>query len=80
MVLIEHGAMMEVENGAGETPLLHAISGNSRKIVSLLIEQGADINVRSGKTGPGSTALELAANLKLKDMVTILIKHGAEFG
>ena len=80
MVLIEHGAMFEVENGRGDTPLLHAIRGNATKIVSFLVEKGSDIDARSHKTGDGPTALELAADLKLKDIVTILIKHGAEFG
>lgn len=80
MILIENKAMIEVENGRGDTPFLHAIRGNSLKIVSLLIEQGADINARSHNTGDGPTGLELAAELKLKDMVTTLIKHGAEFG
>jgi ankyrin repeat protein len=80
MVLIENKAMIEVENGRGDTPFLHAIRGNSLKIMSLLIEQGADINARSHNTGDGPTGLELAADLKLKDMVTTLIKHGAEFG
>jgi ankyrin repeat protein len=48
--------------------------------VSFLVEKGSDIDARSHKTGDGPTALELAADLKLKDIVTILIKHGAEFG
>ena len=60
----------------GCTPLTTAIRAPSSKVVRLLIEYGADVNVCCGHTAPITHAL-LCGN---HNMVSYLLAHGAEIG
>lgn len=57
------------------TPLHSAISVRNAKAVQVLIDKGANVNVRP--FGHGETPLELAAMLHLSDIAEILLRHGA---
>lgn len=57
------------------TPLHSAISVRNAKAVQVLIDQGADVNVRP--LDNGETPLELAAMLHLSNIAEILLRHGA---
>ena len=68
--LIDHGA--NVNYPADWGPLQESVTF-SIEMVKLLLEKGADIN--GGTTMP---ALHYAVNMNLKDIVELLIQHGAD--
>lgn len=57
------------------TPLHSAISVRNAKAVQVLIDLGANVNIRPSENG--ETPLELAAMLHLFDIAEILLRHGA---
>ena len=57
------------------TPLHSAISVRNAKAVQVLIDHGANVNIRPFENG--ETPLELAAKLHLSDIAEILLRHGA---
>ena len=57
------------------TPLMYAASRNAKKILNLLIEHNADINIQ---TKSGDTALTLAAMHNHINIVKILIENKAD--
>lgn len=59
--------------------LIEACAKGNLKIVKQFLEKGAKVNARaeSGKT-PGRTAIMWAASRGKKDIVSLLIDHGAE--
>mmetsp|Transcript_79759 Transcript_79759/g.222005 ORF Transcript_79759/g.222005 Transcript_79759/m.222005 type:complete len:117 (+) Transcript_79759:32-382(+) len=59
----------------GWTPLLLAIKYGHAKIVTLLIQAGADVN-KLTKTGKSSIAL--AKDQNKQSMIDTLLKHGAD--
>jgi ankyrin repeat protein len=59
----------------GNAPLLAAAGENCVETVSLLLDMGADVNV---KDGDGWTPLIKAASANQPDMVRVLLKHGAD--
>ena len=60
----------------GDTPLLYAANSTDRvEMVRLLIEHGADLNV---KTKPGYTACHLAVLSNNFETLKLLIDHGAD--
>jgi ankyrin repeat protein len=59
----------------GTTPLHHASSIGNTEVVKLLIEKGADINV---KNNFGSTPLHYASNEGNTEVVKLLIDNGAD--
>ena len=63
---------MDNENA---TPLMYAASSNAEKILNLLIEHNADINIQ---TKSGYTALILAVMHNHINVVKILIKNKAD--
>ncbi|MGK5595565.1 MAG: ankyrin repeat domain-containing protein [Parachlamydiaceae bacterium] len=78
-LLIEHGAIIDVTNSEGDTPLLLSIA--SPKIVELLLRNGANVNHANAK---GRTALHYAMIVtlpiladKLSQSAEILKKYGA---
>ena len=75
--LLQHGADVNAaaSNGTGYTALTGAVTGGHEKIVSLLLENGANVNYRYG---PGySPLLAAAANGHLA-IVKRLLEHGAD--
>ena len=59
----------------GNAPLLAAAGENCADTVGLLLDRGADVNVRNGD---GWTALIKAASANLPDVARVLLKHGAD--
>jgi uncharacterized protein len=56
--LLDSGADLAEPDAAGEVPLLIAALNGNENVVALLLDRGADINVRNKK---GLTALHAAA-------------------
>lgn len=68
--LLEAGA--PVDRGDDLIPLSNAIRGGRYETVRLLLERGADINLRAD----GSTPIEEAIRVKSAPMVELLLTHG----
>ena len=67
---------VDVLNSNGRTPLYEAAKRGRLKVVSLLIEKGANVNARGRKTG--FYPLHIAAEQKHLDVVRLLLDSGAE--
>lgn len=63
--------------GAGSAPLHLAVLKDRRDVVKLLINEGADLNVKK-KDETGGTALHMAASLGLVEIATALVEAGAD--
>ena len=75
MLLIEHGADVDMVDGKHWTPLNMAIEVENLKILEILLQNGAHVNMKRNKSySPLNTAI---TNDKLK-IVSFLIKHGAD--
>lgn len=89
-VLIEKGADIKAASIDGWTPLMHACFNNNVKLVKLLLEKEANINVQSNKgsnsIGPfiqaktygGWTPLICACYNNNPELINLLIKSGAD--
>jgi hypothetical protein len=74
--LLEAGADPNERAGVNSwTPLMHAIHKNQPGSVQLLLSHGARVNERGGG---GSTPLIMAAGYGYSDIVTALLKAGAD--
>jgi ankyrin repeat protein len=75
-MFIKRGANVNAQNSLGETPLHKAVFNNFIRLllVELLLQNRADVNLRNAK---GETALHYAVFLQRKDLVTALLKGGA---
>lgn len=74
-VLIKHGAIVEVNDSKGDTPL-HLASWEGHVEVTLeLLSAGADIDRLSGRDG--STPLWCSITAHHIDLARLLLKHGA---
>ena len=74
-MLNEHGANIDDhENLFENVPLLYAVSYGNKRILKLLIKNGASIDFKSLD---GATALTHAVNYKQKEMAKFLIENGA---
>ena len=73
--LLAAGVDINVRTKTNDTALMHAIVGRHARVAALLIDRGADVNVRN--TGFGSTALMLAAERGDADLVRRLLDKGA---
>jgi uncharacterized protein len=75
--LIDQGADINLpsQNGFNVFPIHSAAAGNYTDILRLLIESGAQVNV---KQQAGSTPLHAAAQYGNLDMLIILLEHGAD--
>ncbi|MCL6216956.1 ankyrin repeat domain-containing protein [Zunongwangia pacifica] len=71
--LIEMGEDIN-KKSLGKTPAMYAARYNKAKILSLLIEKGADLSVKSDQEK--QTAEELAVNSNAKEAIEILKKSG----
>ncbi|MXN75528.1 ankyrin repeat domain-containing protein [Burkholderia sp. 4701] len=76
-VLLEHDAYIDTASPNGTTPLMMAARGNHGSTVNLLLDQGADPQV---KNQLGITALEFAKHYKAPDAIDILSKRTERVG
>lgn len=75
-ILIEKGASIDARDGNDWTPLYGATLDDNLKCALILLQNNANPNVIGA--GDGCTPLILAANNGNKDLITLLIKSGAE--
>jgi ankyrin repeat protein len=61
---------------SGATALMWAANGGHAEVVKLLLEKGADVNVK--RIGDGITALAVAAQNGHTELVNLLLEKGAE--
>ena len=82
-VLLNYGADVNAQTEGGSTPLcftLGSICNNADpRVVRLLLDHGADPNVRATRLGMlnSSTALHLASRSGKVEIVRLLVEHGA---
>jgi uncharacterized protein len=69
-LLLAHGAKINVADKEGHTALFLAAINNRIEVVKLLLKHGANRNAKVS----GRTALEIASDIGLTEMVTILKK------
>lgn len=74
-LLIECGAIFETLDYNNFTPLNTAVRANRIRIVQILLDSGADIEIRAGEFG--SRALHIAATFNMWHIVTLLLRRGA---
>ena len=74
--LVAAGAQVAALTTTGATPLMHAAHSGSVDAVRILIENGADPNIK--ETANGQTALMFAAASDRTDVVKLLIARGAD--
>jgi len=73
---LRRGADINGFDRHGETPLHSAVKGGNEETATLLIEEGADLNI--GTTRGGDTPLHYAVMWANWDIVRILLKSGAD--
>ncbi|KAF5281783.1 hypothetical protein FQR65_LT14530 [Abscondita terminalis] len=74
--LVRAGAVVNMQNRNGETPLHSAIRFGSISLVRLLLGSGADPNIADRING--STCLHWAVTVNEDDYVKALVEHGAD--
>ncbi|XP_078435400.1 ankyrin repeat family protein [Wolffia australiana] len=72
-VLLNHQANPNARTDDDITPLLSAVAAGSVSCLKLLIESGAEVNIMAG----GATPLHIAADIGNSDLISILVKAGA---
>eukprot|EP00064_Thunnus_orientalis_P007087 superscaffoldBa00000767_g7106 len=75
-VLLSHGADPEVLAADGSAPLHLCTSGQSFQCAKLLLEGGAEVNVRNKESR--LTPLHVAARRGLEEHVELFLSHGAD--
>jgi len=68
---------LEAKCVGGHTALHHACLGNSKIMITALLEHGANPNIKSDST-MGETPLQICCKLGLVESARILLKHGAQ--
>jgi len=72
--LTERGADLERRDTSGDTPLLIAIRQDNHRLAAHLVNRGADVNAQ---TADGRSALSLARQLQLPELISLLQRQGA---
>ncbi|KFY42179.1 hypothetical protein V494_02544 [Pseudogymnoascus sp. VKM F-4513 (FW-928)] len=75
-LLIASGALLETRNCIEHTSLHTAANSNRIKIIPIILDDGANIKIESGKYV--STALYLAAVYSMHHILALLLRRGAE--
>lgn len=76
--LLRAGGNPNLRNPRNERPIFHwTIINNIKRVISILLEYGADVNQR-GKVHDGETPLMLAAYFADISIMQILLKRGAD--
>ena len=73
--LLDHGADVNVRDGAGLTPLWLALKTGNEAVVQLILNHGADVNMASGPSG--FSPLMEAVAMGQSSIVKILLEKGA---
>lgn len=71
--LLQYGARPDIADNDGITPL-HMIFTGGSDIIEMLVKHGADVNAKDNK---GRTALDMAKELEMPEVVAAFRKHGA---
>lgn len=78
-LLKKNGADINAQDKGGETPLYHAAKGGvPLEVLTVLIKNGADVNVKAGKGSMTHTALTYAKNFKKPELEKFLRDNGAK--
>lgn len=81
--LINAGVDVNAVDAQGQSALVYAVERTSKMVVRLLLEKGADPNVRAARQAhvpasyPGASVLRLAAEKRDPSLVTALLQAGA---
>ncbi|MCI5195099.1 MAG: ankyrin repeat domain-containing protein [Candidatus Electrothrix sp. AW5] len=79
--LLEKGADVDARDSSqldrGRTALMLAVRNRHKKIVKILIDNGADINLKNDKFSLGENALIIAIRNESVDIVKMLLNNGA---
>ncbi|XP_062179888.1 uncharacterized protein LOC133884474 [Phragmites australis] len=73
-LLLQHNAKPNTETDDGITPLLSAVAAGSLPCLEVLIQAGADPNIRAG----GATPLHIAADSGNMEIIKCLLKAGGD--
>jgi ankyrin repeat protein len=74
-IMIEDGFNIDFHEAAHIPPLIYSIIHNKKDISLYLLQQGADVNI---KTSKGESALHVSIKLEYFEMITLLIEFGAD--
>jgi ankyrin repeat protein len=75
-LLLDRGAKVDAADGEGVTPLVLAAYRGHADVVKLLLERGAYVNAQEKRNGLSS--LSHAVGRGDKELVAVLLKHGAD--
>jgi len=73
-LLLSHGANVNIQNDAGNSPLCNACVSNSRDIAKILLDSGANVNHKTKSGCP----LWTACHKSNVDLVQLLLDRGAD--
>ena len=73
--LLEHGAVINITNSFGETPLHQAIRWGEIELVRLFLEHGADPNLANRYN---ATPSEMALRFDTPELVKLLSEYGSK--